>query len=1075
MSCGCNTNDGYGHTCRLDIPYPQISAESVPSLISNLTAALYGLISKSVVNGRIIWNIPCDPNSTATILNIPRNVGEGLLCYFIRVFQSQSPAYPVTTTPNLILQSTTTSPTWVNQSTLSVGSATYATAAGSATTAINATNANYAANLINSIVGSLPYTSGANVTSFLSPSPTAGYVLSSQGANQPPAWIQNTAVTTSANTVLGGTNGQILQSTGISSSTWVSGTYVTSGSLGLNPNTSGQDCSAALQAAVFAAAQTTHQRLLITAGTYYFTKTITIPAQVKIVGEVAGDVGGYAPWTTGASPATAATFIGSISGNTLTVSSISYGSVFLGMTVNGTGISTGTIVTSFNSGTGQTGTYTLNNSQTISSESMTGTFGVFPFATRLAFTGTPVTGATISASSGSNTLTVSSTIGLAVGMTITAVGVNQGAFIYNINTSANTISISWPTNAVISAGTSAVFAPSAFYIPLSASNELKSFELYSTNTSLTIGQAGAGLLISNGDPTGSTSFESYPYFTGNEGLIESVFIHDFNINLLSNFDGGGTKIYSSNFSFARLVNVQIGCGTYTNSSEGGGSFDFNTCFIGGIQLLSTTPQQYQGDGITAYGGIISFRNSWIYAIPHAANLTYTNIYLENVCTESNYSTDYFFKCWGACEITANNCHFAIPQAFVDSGLPVWDLTGGSGSTSLVLNNVSGFTSPAYSLDGSGSVTSIPNISNQVEYQVYGSPFQLTGNITSGSNSIANVPITSGMYVGSSTSTITSGNTYLILTTGANFTSFGSANNSVGTVFSATSGGTAIGTAQQLNITVGNSYFLAGYGLQNSVVGAGGFVSGQTYKILNVGSLGYAYTDFTSVGASNNYVGTYFTATGSGSGVGKALLISTITAISGTGGTYLTITISNNANQTVTGGLFSFSRLASSNLLGMSGSLFTKGTATPDLVFPNSYGTSNLPTYAVGSYNTGIYSSGVDGNGSQIINLTNSGNASYQFSKNLLSLTQSSARVNFPSISAVANTPIIQFGGSGGGGIGYPSTGNGNAISLQGNVNGSTQDLLIAGGLSGKPYLAISSANGLSGTFTLVAGTKQLET
>ena len=455
---------------------------------------------------------------------------------------------------------------------------------------------------------------------------------------------------------------------------------------------------------------------------------------------------------------------------------------------------------------------------------------------------------------------------------------------------------------------------------------------------------------------------------------------------------------------------------------------------------------------------------------HGGNFARGTIYIENLFTESNYSNDYFFKVFSFTSITINNGAFAIPNDFVNSGLPVFDLTS-SGSANLTLNNVSGFISPVYSLAGAGSVTSIPNISNQAEYQVYGSPFQLTGNITSGSNSIANVPITSAMYVGSSTSTIASGNTYLILSTGSNFTSFGSANNSVGTVFSATSGGTAIGTAQQLNITVGNSYFLAGYGLQNSVVGAGGFVSGQTYKILNVGSLGYAYTDFTSVGASNNYVGTYFTATGSGSGVGKALLISTITAISGTGGTYLTITISNNANQTVTGGLFSFSRLASSNLLGMSGSLFTKGTATPDLVFPNSYGTSNLPTYAVGSYNTGIYSSGVDGNGSQIINLTNSGNASYQFSKNLLSLTQSSARVNFPSISAVANTPIIQFGGSGGGGIGYPSTGNGNAISLQGNVNGSTQDLLIAGGLSGKPYLAISSANGLSGTFTLVAGTK----
>ena len=86
MSCGCNTNDGYGHTCRLDIPYPQISAESVPSLISNLTYALYGTITKSVVNGQIIWTTQCDPSSTATINGFPRNDGEGLLCYLLRFF-----------------------------------------------------------------------------------------------------------------------------------------------------------------------------------------------------------------------------------------------------------------------------------------------------------------------------------------------------------------------------------------------------------------------------------------------------------------------------------------------------------------------------------------------------------------------------------------------------------------------------------------------------------------------------------------------------------------------------------------------------------------------------------------------------------------------------------------------------------------------------------------------------------------------------------------------------------------------------------------------------------------------------
>jgi hypothetical protein len=85
MSCGCN-NSTYSGTCCPDTPYPQISSESVPSLISNLVYALYGTINKSVVNGRVVWDIPCDPNNTAEADSIPREEGEGLLCYLIRLF-----------------------------------------------------------------------------------------------------------------------------------------------------------------------------------------------------------------------------------------------------------------------------------------------------------------------------------------------------------------------------------------------------------------------------------------------------------------------------------------------------------------------------------------------------------------------------------------------------------------------------------------------------------------------------------------------------------------------------------------------------------------------------------------------------------------------------------------------------------------------------------------------------------------------------------------------------------------------------------------------------------------------------
>jgi hypothetical protein len=87
MSNGSSSS--YVGACRKDIPYPSVSNESVPSLIDNLVTALYGEITKTVVNRRVQWNIPCDPNNTAIVSPaFPRLAGEGLLCYIIRVFQN---------------------------------------------------------------------------------------------------------------------------------------------------------------------------------------------------------------------------------------------------------------------------------------------------------------------------------------------------------------------------------------------------------------------------------------------------------------------------------------------------------------------------------------------------------------------------------------------------------------------------------------------------------------------------------------------------------------------------------------------------------------------------------------------------------------------------------------------------------------------------------------------------------------------------------------------------------------------------------------------------------------------------
>jgi len=73
-----------------------------------------------------------------------------------------------------------------------------------------------------------------------------------------------------------------------------------------------------------------------------------------------------------------ASFAASISGNVMTVTTVSAGTLAVGQTILGAGVAAGTYLSAFipvTGGTGGTGTYTLNNSQSVGSELMTSAFG----------------------------------------------------------------------------------------------------------------------------------------------------------------------------------------------------------------------------------------------------------------------------------------------------------------------------------------------------------------------------------------------------------------------------------------------------------------------------------------------------------------------------------------------------------------------------------------------------------------------------------------------------------------------------------------------------------------------------
>ena len=80
---------------------------------------------------------------------------------------------------------------------------------------------------------------------------------------------------------------------------------------------------------------------------------------------------GQTQYTIGPGGQIGASFTGSISGTTLTITAIASGAVALGQTINGTGVTAGTTIVGFGTGSGgninETGTYTVNISQTVAS------------------------------------------------------------------------------------------------------------------------------------------------------------------------------------------------------------------------------------------------------------------------------------------------------------------------------------------------------------------------------------------------------------------------------------------------------------------------------------------------------------------------------------------------------------------------------------------------------------------------------------------------------------------------------------------------------------------------------------
>jgi hypothetical protein len=132
----------------------------------------------------------------------------------------------------------------------------------------------------------------------------------------------------------------------------------------------------------------------IAAGQVLFGVGITQETVITALGTGTGGVGTYTinlSQTVASEQMNSATVgavvTASMSGTTLTVSAVTSGTLFIGQTVQGAGVTVQTIITALGTGTGGAGTYTINNSQTVASRTMYGlNWSVLP-STDGAFTG----------------------------------------------------------------------------------------------------------------------------------------------------------------------------------------------------------------------------------------------------------------------------------------------------------------------------------------------------------------------------------------------------------------------------------------------------------------------------------------------------------------------------------------------------------------------------------------------------------------------------------------------------------------------------------------------------------------
>lgn len=266
-------------------------------------------------------------------------------------------------------------------------------------------------------------------------------------------------------------------------------------------------------------------------------------------------VDGTSRYTWRISAPDACSFTGSISGTTLTVTFIREGTIKVGQALYGVGVSSETVITALGTGTGGLGTYTINNSQTVSSQSLntnasgaifTGSMSGTTLTVTAVTSGTLYDGQTIQGSTvTSNTVLINYGNQIVTGQTIATAG--SGYAVNDTITVLGGVYQEPATYTVSSVSSGAVTGLTLTSNGLYTSQPLN-------NVSTTTTGSGTGLTLTLTFGTGSGSTGTYQISTSQ--TVTSRTMYALNFSKLPNSDGA--------FTGANVVDVVDNYFVYNN-------------------------------------------------------------------------------------------------------------------------------------------------------------------------------------------------------------------------------------------------------------------------------------------------------------------------------------------------------------------------------------------------------------------------------------------------------------------------------------------------------------------------------